>query len=63
MRPYIFKLMDAARDEAARFSTWVKARCLAADDWITLSGCDSNDDKHGGASVLMKPTSHFRRLT
>ena len=63
MRPYIFKLMDAARDEAARFSAWVKARGLAADDWITLSGCDSNGDKHGGASVLMKPTSHSRRLT
>lgn len=53
MRPYIFKLMDAARDEAARFSAWVKARGLAADDWITLSGRDSNGDKHGGARVLL----------
>lgn len=53
MRPYIFKLMDAARDETARFSTWVKARGLAADDWITLSGRDSNGDKHGGARVLL----------
>lgn len=62
MRPYIFKLMDAARDETARFSAWIKAaRGTAMNDaWITLSGCDSNDDKHGGA---MKPTSHFRRLT
>ena len=53
MRPYIFKLMDAAQDEAARFSAWVKARGLAADDWITLSGRDSNGDKHGGARVLL----------
>ena len=53
MRPYIFKLMDAARDEAARFSAWVKARGLAADDWITLSGRDSNGDKHGGARGLL----------
>lgn len=53
MRPYIFKLIGAAQDEAARFSAWVKARGLAADDWITLSGRDSNGDKHGGARVLL----------
>ena len=53
MRPYIFKLMDAARDEAARFSAWVKTHGLAADDWITISGRDSNGDKHGGARVLL----------
>lgn len=48
MRPYIFKLMDAARDEAARFSAWVKARGLAADDaWITVQ---SNG---GGRHVLL----------
>lgn len=53
MRPCIFKLMDAAQDEAARFSAWVKARGLAVDDWITLFGRDSNGDKHGGARVLL----------
>ena len=48
MRPYIFKLMDAARDEAARFSAWIKARGLAADDaWITVQ-CNG-----GGRHVLL----------
>ena len=53
MRPSVFKALDEYNRKQADFAAWCKRRCIAIDDWITLSGRDGNGDKHGGARVLL----------
>lgn len=53
MRPSVFKALDEYNRKQADFAAWCKRRQIATDDWITLSGRDSNGDKHGGARVLL----------
>ena len=53
MRPSVFKALDEYNRKQTDFAAWCKRRQIATDDWITLSGRDSNGDKHGGARVLL----------